>query len=222
VLAGGFEALSPYVIAGFNALRLVSKRSCRPFDRDRDGLNPGEGAAMFVVESRESALRRGAVGYAAVRGFGAALDAYHYTRAHPQGRGLARAMRCALEQGGLGPRDIDLLHLHGTATEANDPSEYAACREVFGDALQSVDACSTKPMTGHTFGASAALGMVLATVAAGESVVPATLNCERVDERFEGLRIGNVPKPRRIRHAMVTALGFGGEAFAVLLRFGSS
>jgi len=205
------------VVAGFNSLRLVSKQPCCPFDKARAGLSPGEGAAALVLESRASAQQRGVRPLARVVGFGAALDAYHYTRAHPEGRGLAQAMLKALASACLTPEQVHHLELHGTATEANDPSEYCALRSVFADALAGIPATSTKSMTGHTFGASAALGAVFSVIALQERTAPATLNCHERDPAFVDLRVSS--RPVEIPHlptVMSTSLGFGGEAFALV------
>jgi 3-oxoacyl-(acyl-carrier-protein) synthase len=218
VFAGGFDALSPFVVAGFNSLRLVSKRECRPFDRDRDGLSPGEGAAMLLVESKESALARNAQPLARLTGFGDALDAYHHTRAHPEGLGLQKAMTAALTAAGSGVEEIDHVHLHGTGTVANDASEYQAYKTVFGNRLSGIPACSTKSMTGHTFGAAGAIGAVFSIISLQWGLVPPTLFLENKDPAFSDLNAvqTSVARPE-IRMVMCTALGFGGESFALIL-----
>jgi 3-oxoacyl-[acyl-carrier-protein] synthase II len=219
VVAAGLDVLSPYVVAGFNSLRLVSARECRPFDRDRDGLNPGEGAAAFVLESAESAARHGARPLAVIEGFGEALDAYHHTRSHPEGAGLVTAMNKALRCSGLDAGSVDHVHLHGTGTQANDISEYHACRTVFGSRLADIPMCSTKSMTGHTFGGAGALSAGFCLLAFAGGVVPPTMFHEARDPAFDGLELSNRPaEGMRIRRALSIALGFGGEAFAVLLR----
>ena len=217
VIAGGFDALSPFVVAGFNSLRLISSSPCRPFDRDRDGLNPGEGAAMLVLESRECARKRGASPLAAVKGFGEALEAYHYTRADPEGSGVSAALHNAMAGAGMSAGDIGHVHAHGTGTAANDRSEYMACRRVFGDRLRSIPVCSTKPLTGHTFGASGAVNAVFCIESTRQGVVPATRNFENIDHEFEDLRIA--PHPLHVPSLATVAscsLGFGGEASVVL------
>ena len=218
VIAGGFEALSPFVVAGFNTLRLVSPQHCRPFDPQRRGLNPGEGAALLLLESADSARERGARPLARLDGFGDALDAYHHTRAHPEGRGVARSMTRALDLAGVGPDAVDHLHLHGTATASNDISEYRACARVFGSRLPHIPVCSTKPMTGHTFGASAAVSAVLSMLSLQQCLVPATLFNEQLDPQMEDLRLcQEAEKTPDLRRVMTTSLGFGGESYALLL-----
>jgi len=217
-IAGGFDAMSPFVAAGFNSLRLISAVPCKPFARDRNGLNPGEAAAMLVLESKEAAAERGARPLARLAGYGEALEAYHYTRSDPRGSGTEAALRKALTSAGAGPDAIGAIHLHGTGTEANDRSEYVACRSVFGDRLAFIPACSTKSATGHTFGAAGALNAVLSIISICERIIPATLFSENIDPEFAGLSIST-----RVRETSVvemiasSALGFGGEASVVII-----
>ncbi len=216
-IAGGFDTLSPYVVAGFNSLRLVSPNPCRPFDAARDGLNPGEAAVLFVIESGEAADKRGATPLARIDGYGDALEAYHHTRAHPEGDGLAFALSKAIADAGITASQISHVHLHGTGTEANDRSEYMACRKVFGDALSALPVCSTKSMTGHTFGGAAALGLLFNILTLENGMVPATLNCDTPDLEFVNLNVSSeIKRLSSIDRVASTALGFGGEAFALI------
>ena len=218
VIAGGFEALSPFVVAGFNSLQLISKRECRPFDKNRDGLNPGESAVMLVIEQKEAALKRGAQPFAAISGFGDGLDAYHYTRSHPAGDGLVRAIQKALFSSTTTVNDIDHVHLHGTGTQANDLSEFMALKALFSDTLPALPLCSTKPLTGHTFGASGALNVVFSLLSIRERCVPPTLFLRELDPQFERLNISGRPqKIDRLKTVLCTSMGFGGEAFALVI-----
>lgn len=218
IMAGGFEALSPFIVAGFNCLQLVSKEFCKPFDAHRNGLNPGEGAAMFILESAASAQKRDAAPLAKIIGFGDALDAYHFTAAHPEGAGLVTAIREALNTAGKTPVDINHIHLHGTGTRVNDNSEYNALKTVFGNNLNEIPACSSKSMTGHTFGASGGLSTVFSIIAMLESIAPATLFHDERDTAFEDIQILKEPKSDcKIDTVLSNSLGFGGEAFALVL-----
>ncbi len=217
VLAGGFDALSPFVVAGFASLRLVSQRECRPFDTDRDGLNPGEGAAVFAIETREHAKARGARPLARIEGFGGVLEGYHHTRADPEGSGVAVAMRKALDMAGVGSETVDHIHLHGTATPANDLSEYNGCSTVFGRRLPEIPVCSTKSMTGHTYGAAGALSGGFSVLSLQTGIVPPTLFHEHLDERFVGLSVSSSPISCDLNRVLTVSLGFGGEAFALVL-----
>lgn len=218
VLAAGVDALSPFVVAGFNSLRLVSSRECRPFDRDRDGLNPGEGCGVLLLESADTARSRGARALARITGFGEALDAYHHTRSHPEGNALVVAAGKALAGVHGGATAIDHVHLHGTGTQANDMSEYAACKRLFGERLGLIPMCSTKSMTGHTFGGAGALSAAFCVLTIAHGVVPPTVFLENPDPTFEGLSVSVAARTGvHCRSALSLALGFGGEAFALSL-----
>jgi len=218
IVAGGVDALSPYVVAGFNSLRLISRDFCRPFDARRDGLNPGEAAALLLLESEESMVAAGRSPLAELAGYGEALEAYHMTRANPEGTGVASAISKALRAGRIGPDRIDHIHLHGTATVANDLSEYMACAHIFGDRLKDIPLCSTKSMTGHTFGAAGAVAAVFSVISIDRGIIAPTLFHQERDAAFELLQVSNQPLQRPQTSAVLTtALGFGGEAFALVL-----
>lgn len=216
-VAGGVEALCPFIVAGFNSLRLLSKKTCRPFDAGRDGFNPGEGAAMMVLESAESAAARGAQPLAVVHGFGEALEAFHHTRSNPDGSGIAAAIKKALTQASSEASAVDHVHLHGTATVFNDLSEYNAMKTVFGEHGSQVPVCSTKPMTGHTLGAAGAVAAVFAVLSLTHGIVPATLFTETLDPQFKDLFIVKSPLARELNRVVTTSMGFGGEVACLLL-----
>jgi 3-oxoacyl-[acyl-carrier-protein] synthase II len=216
VCAGGTEALSPFLVAGFNSLRLVSKKNCKPFDAGRDGLNPGEGAAALVLESGAGARARGARPLAYVKGFGEALEAYHHTRSNPDGSGIATALKAAMARASWATETIDHVHLHGTATVFNDLSEYNALATVFGGRLSGVPVCSTKSMTGHTLGAAGGISAVLTVLSLEAGLVPATLFHETIDPAFKGLSVAAIPRRMPLSRAAVTSLGFGGEVACLL------
>ena len=219
VFAGGVDALSPFVVAGFHSLKLLSRRVCRPFDAERDGLNPGEGAAVLVLESPEEARKRGVEPLAVLSGFGEALEAYHPTRSHPEGRGICNAVQKIFKNTGFHPEDIDHIHCHGTATFFNDSSEYQAFKTLFGKQLSSIPVVSTKSLTGHTFGGAGALASVFAILSLQNQWIPPTLFHEHLDPAFEGLHISRHCRNQfPLRHVLVSAMGFGGEVAALLYR----
>ncbi|MCR5414213.1 MAG: hypothetical protein K6F50_05745 [Kiritimatiellae bacterium] len=156
VLAGGADAKTRIVCGGFNALEALSPRLARPLCADRDGINLGEGAAIFIMR------RGGEAEGIELLGVGESSDAHHLTAPDPTGAGAEAAMRAALEDAGLEPHDIGYINLHGTGTAYNDAMECAAVRRVFGD---SVPCSSTKPMTGHCLGAAGAIEAALAWIA---------------------------------------------------------
>jgi len=216
-VAGGVDALSPFIIAGFNCLRLLSKNVCRPFSLVRDGLNPGEGAAFVVLESYEKMARRKAEPIAKIKGFGTALEAFHYTRSHPDGIGIASAIRKALDNAGVTPEQIDHIHAHGTATVQNDLSEYNGYYAVFGDRLSEIPVCSTKSMTGHTYGAAGAISVVLSILTINNSIIPATLFCNDPDPLFTKINVSIHPRNHDVKLVLIVAVGFGGEVAALVL-----
>jgi 3-oxoacyl-[acyl-carrier-protein] synthase II len=177
MLAGGAEAcVHPLALAGFSKVRSLStiyndapNQSCRPFDRDRDGFVIAEGAAMLILEELEHALRRGAHLYAEVRGWGSTGDAYHPTAPRPDGQGALRAMRSALKEAGISPRQVDYINAHATGTLVGDVAEVCAIKELLRDVDEtSVTVSSTKGATGHLLGAAGALEALFTVLAVHE------------------------------------------------------
>lgn len=216
-IACGVDALSPFVVAGFNSLRLLSKRECRPFDSSRDGLNPGEGAAVVILEKSEYLRTRSQQPLAKITGYGTALEAFHYTKSNPDGKGIVAAINKALTMADITPAQIDHIHAHGTATVFNDISEYNGFLHVFGERLKDIPVCSTKSMTGHTFGAAGAIAVIFAMLSINNGIVPATLFSGNVDPAFEKIRILDKPAYTKIKRVLCTSLGFGGEVAAVVV-----
>lgn len=217
VLAGGYDPLCEFVAAGFGSLQNVSKTRCRPFDAGRDGLVLGEGAALFVLEAADAARERGAEVMALVTGYGAAADAFHMTLPGTDGFAVARSLERALARAGRNPRDLDYINLHGTGTKANDLSEYAGLREVFGDALPALACSSTKGATGHTLGAAGAVEAAFCLLALRGGFLPANVGLETIDSAFAGLSPVTEPTEGRIRAAASTSLGFGGQGSCLIL-----
>ena len=217
-VAGGAESLCRTTYAGFACLKAIDARKCRPFSRDRAGLNLGEGAVQFVLESLDRAKARGAVIYAEVLGYGASMDAHHPTAPHPEGEGAARAMAMALGTGCLDAAEVDLVSAHGTATPANDGAECLAIRRALGQAAASVSLTSTKSQFGHTLGAAGAFGAAAAVLALRDQVVSATLRLEEPDPVCDLDCTPIDAKTRRVRAALVNAFAFGGNNVSLLLK----
>lgn len=215
VVAGGTEALSSYHVNGFNSLKILDPSRCRPFDRDRNGLNLGEGAGFVVLESEESVRRRRVFPYAVLSGYGNACDAYHQTASSPDGTGAFAAMSMALKMACLVPSDIDYVNAHGTGTVNNDLSEGIALQRIFGaDSVPAVS--STKAFTGHTTSASGAVESVISLLALREGFFPVSLG---FSERIEGLSFDPVTDGDvhgSISRVMVNAFGFGGNDSSVI------
>ena len=217
-VAGGAESLCRTTYAGFSCLKAVDPAKCRPFSRDRAGLNLGEGAVQILLEPLARAQARGAVILAEVAGYGASMDAHHPTAPHPEGEGAARAMAMALRTAGLAPEDIDLVSAHGTATPANDGAECAAIRRALGPAAEGASVTSTKSQFGHTLGAAGAFGAAAAILALRDQVVSPTLRLEDPDPACDLDCTPLVAKARPVRAALVNAFAFGGNNVSLALR----
>jgi nodulation protein E len=208
-IAGGSEA--PLFVGGlkaWEAMRVVSPDTCRPFSADRTGMVLGEGAAMLVLEPLERALARGATPLAEIVGFGMSADACHVTQ--PSAEGAARAMRAALRDGGLVPEQIGYINAHGTATEANDRMEAAAIHAVFGNRVPSLPVSSTKSMHGHTLGAAGALEAVATVMAMRHGVLPPTANFTQADPECVLDVIPNQSRKASVEAAISQSFAFGG------------
>ena len=217
-LAGGSEAaICPIGIAGFNSCKALSKRNdepqkaSRPFDVDRDGFVMGEGGAVLVLETAESAVNRGVAPIAELIGYGATADAYHITQPAPEGEGGARAMKIALEDAGIKPHDIDYINAHGTSTVLNDKNETMAMKTVFGDHARAVTISSTKSMTGHLLGASGSLEAAVSSMVIQRGAVPPTMNLDVPDPDCDLDYTANAAKNLTVEIAMTNSFGFGGH-----------
>lgn len=218
MVTGGSEStVCPIGIGGFNALKALSTRNddpqkaSRPFDKDRDGFVLGEGCAILVLEALETAQKRGATIYGEVVGYGTSCDAYHMTAPSADGEGAVNCMRNALEWANLKPEQVDYLNAHGTSTPANDSSESAAIKTVFGEwAKKGLLVSSTKSMTGHLLGAAGAIEAAFSVLAIRDGVVPPTIN---LDNPGEGCDLDYVPhkaRQHKVKVAMSNSFGFGG------------
>jgi nodulation protein E len=208
-ITGGSEAVfSLGFLKAWEAMRVVSPDTCRPFSKDRRGLILGEGAAMLVLETLESARARGARIYGEVVGFGMGSDAFHITQPSPDG--AARAMRAALADGGLKPEDVGYINAHGTATQANDATETSAIRKVFGEHADRLQVSSTKSMHGHTLGAAGALEAVATVLALRHGILPPTANYNEPDPACDLDVIPNQARKAQVECALSNSFAFGG------------
>ena len=208
-IAGGSEAVfSLGFLKAWEAMRVVSPDTCRPFSKDRRGLILGEGAAMLVLEPLESAQARGARIYGEIVGFGMGSDAFHITQPSPDG--AARAMRAALADGGLKPEHIGYINAHGTATQANDATETAAIRKIFGQHADRLQVSSTKSMHGHTLGAAGALEAVATVLALRHGILPPTANYSEPDPACDLDVIPNQARQAQVEYALSNSFAFGG------------
>jgi nodulation protein E len=208
-ITGGSEApFSPGHLAAWDALRVVARDTCRPFARDRGGLILGEGGALLVLEPLESARARGAAVRAEIVGFGMSADGHHLTQ--PTVEGPAAAMAAALEDAGLEPSQVGYVNAHGTGTKANDATEAAAIRRVFGPAVEGLAVSSTKSMHGHTLGAAGALEAVATVLALQHSLLPPTANFTAADPECNLDVVPNAARPAAVEAALSSSFAFGG------------
>jgi nodulation protein E len=208
-IAGGSEAIfSLGFLKAWEAMRVVSPDTCRPFSKDRRGLILGEGAAMLVLEPLDAALARGASILGEILGFGMSSDAFHITQPSPDG--AARAMRAALKDAELKAEAVGYINAHGTATLANDATETAAIRQVFGAHTDRLAVSSTKAMHGHTLGAAGAIEAAATLLALQHGILPPTVNFNEPDPACDLDVIPNVARPAVVEFALSNSFAFGG------------
>ena len=224
ILAGGTEAAITHLgVGGFNAMKALSTRNdapekaSRPYDNDRDGFVIGEGAGVLVLESYESAKRRGAKIHAEILGVGASGDAYHITAPHIDGDGARRAMEAALKEASVDRTNIAYINAHGTSTDVGDPTEIKAIRRVFGAYAEKLAVSSTKSMTGHTLGAAGAIEAIATILATQNNLIPPTINIENQDPECDLFVTPNVAIRREVNVAMSNAFGFGGHNSSLIV-----
>ncbi len=212
-IVGGADELSRIPICGFSSLSVFSHAPCRPYDRDRQGLNLGEAAGILILETESAAQRRGANASLFVAGYGAACDAHHLTAPRPDGAGLEAAIGFSLANAGIRPADICFVNAHGTATRDNDKVEGGVLARVFGPAIKVI---STKGFTGHTLGAAGAVEAVFTALALREGWIPASPGFENQDDEIP---IGVVRERTGLMggYALSTSLAFGGNNAAVVI-----
>ena len=212
-LVGGADAMCRKTFTGFFRLGTIAPEVCQPFDRDRKGILTGEGAGVLMLESLESAQRRGARIYAEVLGYGLNCDAYHQVA--PNEDSVARCMALALENAGVKPSEVDLISAHGTGTKANDITETRAIRQIYGSAPPRT--VGLKSMLGHTMGAASALGAIACSLAIRHGFIPPTINHTATDPECEIDCVPNESVPADLRIVQNNGLAFGGNNAIVVL-----
>lgn len=228
VVGGAEAAVTPLCIGAFMTMRALSTRNdapqqaSRPFDKDRDGFVLAEGAAMFILETEEHALKRGATIYAEMLGGGISTDGNHITAPDPEGSGAARSMRIALKGSGLNTSDIEYINAHGTSTPLGDKAEVQAVTSVFGDLARKsaggrLMMSSTKSMHGHCLGASGAVELIACIHAVRDGIIAPTINLQNPEPEFDIDFVANSARERRIRYAMNNTFGFGGHNVTLLV-----
>lgn len=217
MVAGGAEStVCELGIGGFSAMRALSTRNdspetaSRPFDRDRDGFVLAEGAAVFVLESYEHAVKRGANILCEISGYGVSSDAHHMTNPAPEGAGAAIAIRRALEDARMNPDQIQYVNAHGTSTPVGDELETQAIKRAFGDSAKKLWVSSTKSMTGHTLGAAGAIESAFCILALRDQAVPPTINLQNPGEGCDLDYVPGEARRGKLQHVLNNSFGFGG------------
>jgi nodulation protein E len=216
-LVGASDAPFTYgLLKSWDALRVVSNDTCRPFSKDRSGMVLGEGSGMLLLETEEHAKARGARIYAELAGCGMTSDAHHITR--PNVSGIIRAMDKALLHAALNVNEVDYINAHGTATLANDIAETEAINQLFQGHARQLAISSTKSMHGHALGASSALELVATTLSIHHGIIPPTANFTEADELCDLDYVPNQARQQTISNALSNAFAFGGLNAVVALK----
>ncbi|MCH8826267.1 MAG: beta-ketoacyl-ACP synthase II [Chloroflexi bacterium] len=227
ILAGGCEAgICELGLGGFNVIKALSRRegdptkASRPFDADRDGFVPAEGAGILMLESLEHATNRGANILAEIVGYAVSSDAFHAVQPDEDGSGAARAMKWAIENAGLGPNDIDYINAHGTSTPMNDLVETLAIKKTFGEQAYKVPISSTKSMIGHALGGAGAIEAVACIQSIRNNQIHPTINYETPDPDCDLDYVPNKARSLEVNNVLSNSFGFGGQnACVVFSRF---
>lgn len=225
IIAGGAEAaVTPLALAGFTAMRALSRRNdapklaSRPFDKNRDGFVLGEGAGVLFLEEYEHALNRGAHIYAEIVGYGASCDAYHIALPDPSAEGAYKCMLKALKEANIEPELIDYINAHGTSTIANDVTETRAIKKVFGEHAYELVINSTKSMIGHLLGAAGGVETAVTALSIDKGMVHPTINLDNPDPECDLDYVREGSRKVNIKYALSNSFGFGGHNFSILLK----
>ncbi|WP_085506966.1 beta-ketoacyl-ACP synthase II [Thalassobacillus devorans] len=224
MITGGTESpMNKMSFAGFSSAKALSfnedpKTASRPFDKNRDGFVMGEGSGILVMETLESAQKRGAHIYGEIVGYGSTGDAHHITAPAPEGEGAVRAMKQALEDAGMSAEDIGYINAHGTSTELNDKFETMAAKQVFGEHARKLAMSSTKSMTGHLLGAAGAIEAIISLKAIEDGILPPTINYETPDPDCDLDYVPNEARKQQVDAVMSNSLGFGGHNASLVFK----
>lgn len=216
VIAGGADAFSWIAFTGFNKVGVTAPAKCQPFDKNRQGMIPGEGAGILILETLEQAQKRAVPIYAEILGYGLSCDASHMT--NPQEDGIAECMRNALKEANLAPEDIDYINAHGTGTLHNDKTECAAIKHVFGSRYKKIPVSSIKSMLGHTMGAASAIEAIATCLTVKNDIIPPTINYETPDPECDIDPVPNKTRKQRVDTALNNGFAFGGNNACLVLR----
>ncbi len=225
VITGGAESgICEIGMGGFSTMHALTtwkgkpSKASRPFDANRDGFAPSEGAGIIILESEEHAINRGAVPIAEIAGFGVTSDAFHLVQPHKEGLGATKAMKLAIEDAGLENKDIDYINAHGTSTPTNDRIETLAIKNLFGDHAYNIPISSTKSMVGHSLGASGALEIIACIQSTIHDEIHPTINLENPDPECDLNYVPNNKLKKKVDVALSNSFGFGGQNACVVIK----
>jgi 3-oxoacyl-[acyl-carrier-protein] synthase II len=216
VLAGAADPFSRISFTGFNQFSAIAPERCQPFDKNRKGMIPAEGAGFLILESLESAINRNATIYAEVLGYGLSCDAHHMTNAAVDG--IASCMRKALQSTGISFEEVDYISAHGTGTPTNDKHECAAIKEIFGKRYNKIPISSIKSMLGHTMGAASAIEAIACTLAIKHGKIPPTINYVTPDPDCDIDCVPNKARSHAVNIALNNSYAFGGNNASLVLK----
>ena len=225
MLAGGSEAaITPMGVGGFAAMKALStrndepERASRPFDAQRDGFVIGEGSGVLVLESLESAQRRGAKILAEIVGYGMSADAFHMTQPSEDGDGAYRVMRASLHDAGIAPSEIGYVNAHGTSTPLGDALETVAIKRTFGEDAKKIPVSSTKSMTGHVLGGAGGIEAGVSVLVLRDQILPPTINYENPDPACDLDYVPNQARKKSLQYALSNSFGFGGTNASLVFK----
>jgi 3-oxoacyl-[acyl-carrier-protein] synthase II len=216
ILAGGSDPFSRISFTGFNQFSAVAPERCQPFDKNRKGMMVAEGAGVLVLESLESALKRNAIIYAEILGYGLSCDAQHMTQ--PSAEGISKCIVTAMQEAGIETNNVDYISAHGTGTATNDKTECAAIKEVFGPRYKKIPVSSIKSMLGHTMGAASAIEAVACALVIKNDIIPPTINFETPDPECDIDCVPNQARKHIVNIAMNNSYAFGGNNASLVLK----
>ena len=216
-LAGGTDAIARLTFSGFNALKLMDPAPCRPFSRDRAGMNIGEGAAILVLEEMSRARARGAAIYGELAGSSFACEAFHPTAPEPDGRPVTAVVGSALDDAGIDRSAVEHVNAHGTATPQNDRAEARGYQALFGERVRALPITSVKSMVGHCLGAAGGVEAAILALTVKRGVIPPTIHLQEIDPECPGDIVANDAREQRISCGVSVSLGFGGNDSALVI-----
>jgi len=226
IICGAAECpIAPVTFGSFCVINALSThrnnepwRASRPFDKERDGFVMSEGAGAVLLEELNHAVNRGAHIYAEIIGYGTTCDAYHMTQPSPTGEEAARAIRIALDDANIKPKEIDYINAHGTSTSLNDVFETKVVKKVFGEHAYRIPISATKSMTGHSIGAASAIELIASVLTLQNQFIPPTINYEYPDPECDLDYVPNEGRPAKIHTILSNSFGFGGKNAGLIIR----